>query len=318
MNRILVSNDVAFHYDIIESVINKYDYILNIQKNHDDIIDVYLVLDPKNLVSNNIYQNITNYLVKNYNVNIINKVSYSSYDYQIHCTVSGSDSPISDANIRPKDIITQKNIAYIAHDVTDELLNFDNVFFLSKFNRKDIPQERVLVVDKMPEVIRKKNKEMTIVVPGSFIRSKFDNIKDYSILEDMLQIDYGRNDFRIILLGAWGNDKFNLWKFINGDKIHRSNLKKIKPILNADWVSFNTICASSDYILPMISKEKQPDRFQSKITSSILYCYGYGVKMFVDQDFVDCYTLTNNQYEIYNRKSIIKDFQRILEKHYRL
>lgn len=314
MYKILICNNVDFHYDIIESVIMKYDEILKIKKNNSDILDLFMVSDNNQNSPNLNYAQLKDYLLKTYNINFIDSIDYNSYDYQIHCTASATEAPETDGGIRPIDMVDDSKYAYIAHDVTNELLRFSNVYFLSKFNRDDIANDRVFTVDTFPKFEYIENSVPSFIILGSFIRSKFDKTRDYSILEDMLSIDY-KSDFIINIVGSWHEPHFDIWSFINKDKIHDSNINKINIILNAEWNYFNRLCSGADYIIPLVSKQNQPHCFKTKVTSSIFYGIGYKKTMFVDQDFVDAYSLSGNQYFLYSRKSINTDFSRLLSTH---
>lgn len=312
MRRILISNNVTFHYDVIESAVAKYDVLLGITKHEDDKLDVHILPDSGHVVPNLIYEHLVEMLKTKYSVKVINEVDYSQYDYEIHCTASATDAPVTDGGIRPNNMRTDGTTAYISHDVNDELLAFPNVFFLSGFGRSDIPKRRIFIVDKLPEVTKQTYDKPNFVVQGSFVRSKFDKTRDYSVLEDILSYQYD-HDFEIFLVGNWHLPNFDIDAFINRNTIHHSNIGKLRVILNTKFMYFNTLCASADAIIPCVSKSNQPWMFENKITSSIIYCRGYKVPVFADDDFINAYDLAENEYFRYDRNDMYSAFSAMLE-----
>lgn len=316
MSKILISNNVPFHYDIIQSMIEKYDELLKIEKDSSDTIDLYMVDDYSHVTPNLNFIQLKRYLSQKYKIRFIDSVDYSIYDYEIHGTAAKQSAPETDGGIRPEHMIDDNKRVYISHDVDEELLSFSNVMFLSNFGREDIPMDRIFIVDRLPEVCVEKNIIPNIVIQGSFVRSKFDRTRDYSILEDILSIDY-ELDFKITIVGAWHQPDFNINEFIDMPRITDSNKNRINVLLNKDWKTFNSICANADLIAPLVSKKEQPHCFSNKITSSIFYGRGYQVRMFVDDDFVKAYNLTPEQSVVYNRDRIQDSFKEFLEDFYK-
>jgi hypothetical protein len=316
MNKVLISNNVPFHHDLIISVIEKYDFLLKIEKNYLDIIDVYLSdsnFDIKTKL--NVYE-LASYIKKNYlNVNVIigGALKDSDYSHKIYCSLAATEARDTDGDRDLKEIIENNSTAYIAHDVTDYFLKYKNIYFLSNFNRIDIPKENVFCVDRMPKVELALNKSIkSFVILGSFTRIKYDATRDFSILEKILSVEY-QESFEINIVGSWHEEPFDIWNFLNKNVIHPSNFNKIKVHLNAGWNEFNKTIASADYIVPLLNKSKQPEYFMSKATSAIFYILGYNLNVFASNDFCETYSIDLNQSVVYNDSNITEKFREAIK-----
>jgi hypothetical protein len=314
MKEILISNNVGWHYEIIESVILKYDYLLNINKSYGDSIYIKLEKDDYDKNANLNYSSFVDYIKRKYpTVTILGSID-KEYEYQIHCTVSASDAKDTDAGLRPKDIINNNKYAYIAHDITDELLSFDNVYFLSTLG-KNIDQRRIFKAEILPNIQYKTNTDIPIfVIQGSFVRTKYDITRTFWQLEDILSKKYEK-DFRIKIIGRWHEDHFDINDFINMDRVESSNRNKIIVKLNLSWDDYHNEFLNCHGILPIINKNIQPWYFDKKITSSINYGKAYGLKFFADNDFFNTYGLNKNDGIMY-KDSITDKFEQALNLFY--
>jgi hypothetical protein len=107
---IYIYNNTRSHYEVIISIIEKYDKVLSINKKNDNII--YL-----SYVTNNSF---TKYIKDKY-PNIL-LIIPEKYDYFINCS-------IYEKNL--SQITNDDKHFYIAHEITENLLKKDNVYYLT-------------------------------------------------------------------------------------------------------------------------------------------------------------------------------------------
>jgi hypothetical protein len=152
--KLLIVNDVNFHYEIIESVILKYNEIFKIEKTTP--IDVYL-----NICKNTSFEE---YIINKYpNIKFGN---LQTYDYYINCTIYDKDF-----NYLDKD---EKSIKrYISHEITNRLKTNPNVYFLTPLSKNNY-----IYADILPFSKYKKTTNIPIyVVQGDINRRYVDLIK---------------------------------------------------------------------------------------------------------------------------------------------
>ena len=314
---ILISNNVPFHHDIVISVIEKYDFLLKTNKIDDDTLDVHLSKSNFDVKTNLNLKGLVDYISNTYpDVNILfGDIDESIYTHKIYCSLIAESAKETDGNMSLSSVIDDETIAYISHDITDYFLKFKNIYYLSKFNRQDVPESNVFTIDRMPKTEKRSKSKTEFVVLGSFTRAKFDNTRDFSILEKVLSVEYD-TDFVINVVGSWHQEGFNLWDFIDKNLIHPSNINKINLCLNQDWSMFNFIVSNSDFILPLLSKDKQGIYFNEKATSSSFYINSYKIKSFAEEGFELAYSLTDDLCTTYNIDNIIERFTKCLEESY--
>ena len=112
---ILIINNKPYHYEIIETVINKYYEILNIKKQKEMPTFFLEIKDNAEF---------SNYIKEKYSNIKINNHIFFGYDYLINCSIYSSDYEMV------KNQSSSKNY-YICHDVTYEMKKFTNVRFLT-------------------------------------------------------------------------------------------------------------------------------------------------------------------------------------------
>lgn len=314
---ILISNNVPFHHDIVISVIEKYDFLLKTNKADTDILDVHLSKSNFDIKTDLNLKGLVDYISNTYShVNVLfGEIDESVYTHKIYCSLIAESAKETDGNMSLSSVVNDETVAYISHDITDYFLKFKNIYYLSKFNRQDVPDSNVFIIDKMPKTENKLKSKKEFVILGSFTRAKFDNTRDFSILEKILSVEYS-TDFVINIIGSWHQEGFNLWDFINKDLIHPSNIEKINLCLNQDWSMFNFIVSNSDFIIPLLSKDKQGIYFNEKATSSSFYINSYNLKSFAEEGFDLAYGLSNDTCITYNLSNITKKFAECLEKSY--
>jgi hypothetical protein len=311
--KILIINDVPFHYEIIPSVIVKYGEIIKDLLAQNAQIFLYIVDDyPER---NNSY-GFREYVKKQFpHVEFTENNNYKDFDYVISCTAVAENSPKEHGPTRPSNMKKDKHIFYIAHDIDAELIGFENVFFLSSLNRLDVPKERVFLVDTLPLFTKPslvKKIKPTVLVQGSFVRAALDNTRNYSILEKILSYGYS-HDFSVKVIGSWHlPEKFNIWDFIDINKVKKQNIEKVSVELNLDWDEYNSSVLSSDVIMPLISIENQPEYFYRKATSTIGYIQSYNLNVFCDKNFAKTYGIPKDKTFLYDGSSIKKSFEYML------
>ena len=189
--KLLIYNNVNFHYEIIVNVIEKYGEILKITKNSNDQLYVHC-LDNISFI---------NYIKQKYPKVIFAKIT--DYDYFINCTI-----------YKPDEItINDSKHFYISHKVFNPINQISNVYHLMPKNNNNylkcdiLPFNDVKIETRIP----------IYVIQGTISTQR----RDFSLLTAILDKTYKR-DFKIKILGR-GNlgAEFDKYK----DKlIVRSNL----------------------------------------------------------------------------------------------
>jgi len=270
----------GYHFEIIESIIKKYDYILKTVKYSNN--ELYL----ENISSND-YIKYINEKYPNIKVNL----KQSNFDYKIYSTFYPN---LID---KFKDQLLNRNIYFISHEISDILLKYNNIFYLSPLcNCK-----RFIYSNVLPSIEHLKKKEVFPIyaVQGNFTSSR----RNYNLLCNILKNNY-KYDFRIKFIGR-GTFSEILKPFES--KIIISN--------NRNFINYHYEFANCYGILPLITKKSHPQYYNNKLTSTISYAMGYDLVCIIDKDLQDIYNLKN--VEIFNNENdIVNAFSRSLEKFY--
>jgi|TARA_B110001469_G_scaffold100151_1_gene97390 hypothetical protein len=275
MKKLIIVNNYPAHYEIIESVIVKCNYILN--------IDLFEKL--------NIYLSIYHCpFFKKYIKNKYPNIKFQkifNYDYFINCTVYDKDFKYLDKD--------NKNKKYIAHELTPRLKENPNILFLTPFL-----SNRFLEADILPFSFNKiKTKIPVYIIQGNLNQKR----RNYDLLKKILSQNY-KYDFKIKLIGR-GDLPQSLIKY--KEKIILKN--------NLNFIDFHKEFLNGYCILPLISKNSNPNYYKKKLTSTINYAKGYKLKCLIDKDLQDIYNLED--VEIYNDIQYINyAFEKTLEKFY--
>lgn len=275
--KLLIKNNYSFHWEIIESVIVKYYEILKIDK--ETPIEIYLSVNNEN--------SFVKYIEKKYPE--IKFKNINDYDYSINCTVY-------DKNFDKLNIDINSNTKYIAHDITERLKNNPNIFFLTPlavnniFNANILPYSDIKIKTDIP----------IYIIQGNIERVR----RNFGLLKKLLDNESYKYDFKIKILGR-GNLPDELKKHKN----------KIIIKSNLNFIDFHKEFCDGYCIIPLTSKDKQPQYYKNKLTSSINYTRGYKLKCLLDKNLNDIYNLENA--EIYNDSNdIIMHFEKTLEDFY--
>ena len=251
MKKLIIYNNYPAHYEIIESVIVKCNYILNIDLT--EKLEIYL------LTYHSIF--FMKYIKNKYPNIKFQKII--NYDYLINCTVYDKDFRYLDNKM-----INKK---YIAHEISPRLKENPNVLFLTPFIKN-----RFLEADILPFSLNKiKTKIPIYIVQGNLNHKR----RNYDLLKKILNQDY-KYDFRIKLIGR-GELPLYLTKY--KDKIILKN--------NLNFIDFHKEFLDGYCILPLISKISHPNYYKKKLTSTINYAKGYKLKCLIDKDLQNIYNL---------------------------
>lgn len=305
---ILISNNVGWHYEIIESLIAKYNEILCIDRLESHRLYLYLANDVNNFVPNLNYYKFIEYIKNKYpQIAILEKEpDESNFSYRIYATLSGSNAKNTDGGIRPSQINPDKRSVYISHDITKEMEEYKNVLFLSSLNKGLI--NRCIHADVFPKHNNYIKDIPTYIIQGSFVRSKHDNTRNYEILQKILNGHYDK-EFKIKIIGSWKKEEpFDLNNLIDLSKVNPENLNKVELLLNLDWDEYHDEFNKCSHIIPLVSKKNQSEYFDSRITSSFNYGRGYGLNFFIDQDFANTYNIADYESNIYINEDIATGF----------
>ena len=283
MSNILIFNNLKHkcHYEIIESVIHKYNELLFFDKNKND--KLYITYSDTNVI------NFTKYITTKYPNILINKdIKNIKFDFVINTTVYNREYNYLNMNINSKD-------KYIAHEITDRLKTNPNVFFLTPLSKKNI-----FIADILPYNNEKKKSSIPIyIIQGCLNQGR----RNLNLLIKILEQTYNFN-FMIKLIG-YGRIPHELIKYKN----------KIIVKANLSFEDFHKEFLDVYCILPLISKKTHPRYYINKLTSTINYARGYKLKCLIDKDLQDIYNLPD--VEIYNDiNDIVKGFKNTLKEFY--
>ena len=254
MKKLLIENKYSYHYEIIESIIVKYNEIFNFDSV--EVVDIYLVINNNNSF-------------KNYITNKYPKIRFEDikdYDYYINCTIYDTQFDELDNN--------KKSVKrYISHQISERLKTNPNVYFLSP-----ISKTRYINADVLPYSKDKKISSIPIyVIQGNLNQGR----RYLNLLNKILDQSY-KYDFIIKIIGrGYLPEQLNKHK----NKIVLRN--------NLDFINYHKEFLDAYCILPLISKKTHSHYYKSKLTSSINYARGYKLKCIIDKDLQEIYKLDN-------------------------
>ena len=277
MKTLLIHNDFNFHYEIIESVIVKYREILELNEENHDII-VYLNLKHKDPA-------FMKYILLKYKHLQTNNFP-TSYDYVINCTIYHEHLKILEKN--------PSNKKYISHEITNELEKNPNVYFLTPLSK------RFFYADILPfSDIKQSTTVPVYVIQGNLNLGR----RNLNLLKKILDEKH-EYDFFIKLVGR-------------GTLPKELSMYKNKIILknNLDFINYHKEFLNAYCILPLITKQTHNAYYTKKLTSTINYARGYGLKCLIDRELQDIYNLNN--VEVFNDIDDINSaFENTLEQFY--
>lgn len=283
MKKLLIENLFPAHYEIIESVIIKYNDLFNNKINN---VSIYLsITSPQSgwSVTDNSFKK---YINDKYPDITFQRIH--DFDYYINCTVYDKDYYKLNHSIT-------SNEKYISHEITDRLKQNPNVFFLTPLSKNNY-----MYADVLPFTNFKKKTNIPIYIIQGCLNN---NRRHLPLLIKILSNKFNF-DYKIKLIGR-GHFPNELIPF------------KEKIILkdNLNFIDYHKEFIDGYCILPLISKQSHPHYYTNKLTSTINYAKAYDLTCIIDKDLQDIYHLKNT--EIYNNDNdIIQTFRKTLHKFY--
>ena len=276
--KILIENLVNFHYEIIETIINKYDILLNIVKKKNDIIIL-------NIIKNDSF---ISYILSKYKNIKLCTIDDFDYDYFINCTIYENNL---------NGIIKDNKYIYIAHEITENLKKHENVYFLTPLCNTN----KFFYADILPySEQKKKNKVPIFIIQGNLTDKK----RNYKLLDNILNYQDKTNlNYYIKIIGHGSLDS----KY--------KNYKKLIIKENLEFKDYHNEFLDAYCIIPLITKESHSIYYKNKLTSSINYGKAYDLKFLIDKDLQDIYNLTNVEIFI-NEIDFLKKFIKCINDFY--
>lgn len=273
-----IFNKIQGHYEIIESIINKYYIIIGTK----DITKIFLKVheaDPS----------FKEYISKKYPE--IEFKNSKDFDYHINCT------------IYPKHYEMIKNLDknkyfFISHDIDIKLNSMENVFYLTPLGK------RFIYADIMPHMTKKEmNKDIPIYVIQGHFGAEHSRRRNMNILLNILKNEY---------------DKKFILKFIGSGEIpeeFKNYMDKIKFIKDLNFDNYHKEFLDCYCIFTLTLKETNKQYYKTKLTSTINYIKGYKLKAIIDKDLQDIYKLKD--VELYtNEENVVDAFKKTLNSFY--
>lgn len=249
-----IKNLVPYHYEIIESVLLKYSFIL--QKNLQYPI-IYLQIKEN--------KSFHDYIQTKYPFILFGPPITGFYDYCIDCSYYKNETKY----------VRDGRHFFISHNVFPDEVKKENIYFLTPLAKK-----RYLSLDHLPFLHEKKmNRKIPIyVIQGSIKSSR----RDYSLLLSILNLST-KHPFQLKIIGKGDSLPDFLLPFQN--KII------FKP--NLDFEDYHKEFLECYCLLTLTSRVKTPHYYTNSLTSSINYSKGYQLYTILDKDLQDIYNLQN-------------------------
>ena len=278
---IIIDNlNYTYHFEIIESIIKKYDYITKIPIKIDN--KIYL----ENIKSNEYIK----YICEKY-PNIKINTGQRDYNYKIYSTFYPS------LINKFKNEISKKNIFFISHDISEISLKYNNIFYLTPLCKS----KKFIYCNVLPSIehLKKTEPYPVYAVQGNFT----DLRRNYRLLYNILKRNYNY-DFKIKFIGRG-----------TFPKILEPFMSKIIISQNKNFIDYHNEFANCYGILPLTTKNSHPQYYNKKLTSTINYAMAYNLVCIIDKDLQKIYNLKNA--EVFNNENDIqKAFIKTLEKFY--
>ena len=267
---IVIDNlDFDYHYEIIESIIKKYDTILKIKTNKKN--KIYL----ENIISIEYIE----YINKIFPLIEINK-KIDNYDYKIFTTFY-----FKDLNKYIEQINNPTKYFFICHEVDDNLKKYNNIFYLTPLCNNN----NFFYADVLPKIKKIKPHNN---IPIFIVQGRIGTLRRQPKLLVNILSTYFIYNYKIKIIGR-------------GDCPKILEPFKDKIIFKKDltFEDYHNEFSDAYCILPLISKKSHPQYYTNKLTSTISYAKAYNLKCLIDKDLQDIYHLNN--VEIYNNENDI-------------
>jgi len=265
-----------YHFEIIESIIQKYDVIVKIPKKDYYLICLENIKDP----------HFIQYINEKYPEILINK-KRNNYNYKIYTTFYPHLSNKFSKYLNNH----EKKHFFISHNI-HQSVKFNNVYFLTPLCKT----KKFIYTSFLPFSDQKNESNIPIyIVQGNFTEQR----RNYTLLINILKHKY-EYDFKIKFIG-----RGNLPSYLNEFKskfIIKSNL---------NFIDYHKEFTDGYCILPLILKSTHKQYYINKLTSTINYKLSYNLKCLIDKDLQNIYKLDN--VEIFNNeKDIHEKFKKTL------
>jgi hypothetical protein len=283
---ILIINNKPYHYEIIETVINKYYEILNIKKQKEMPTFFLEIKDNAEF---------SNYIKEKYSNIKINNHIFFGYDYLINCSIYSSDYEMV------KNQSSSKNY-YICHDVTYEMKKFTNVRFLTPLsNINNHINCNILPYYDLPKV---KTEIPTYIIQGELTMYR----RDYSLLKIILEGSY-EYPYKFIIMGK-GPPCKELMELCSNYQ------DKLEMKCDLTFLDYHKEFISCYCLFPCVSYTQNPMYYTNKLTSSINYAKGYNLPILLDKSLQSIYKCKKS-YVYKNSKKLRKYFEKSLQDFYK-
>lgn len=274
-----IFNKIAGHYEIIESIINKYHIIIS----NKNITQIYLKVHEWD-------KSFQEYINKKY-PNIKFEMA-KNYDYHIDCSIYPKHYDI----IKNLD---NKKYFFICHDIEATLKNMENVFYLTPIAK------RFIYADIMPHMSKKNmNKDIPIYAIQGHIGGEHARRRNLNLLLNVLKNDYDK-PFRLKVVGSGElPEEFKKYE-------HKIEIKK-----DLNFIDYHKEFLDCYCIFTLTLKETNKQYYKTKLTSTINYIRGYKLKAIIDNDLQEIYKLPN--VELYsNEENVVDAFRKTLNDFYK-
>jgi len=257
----ICNNSYPFHCELMPSIIEKFRSIICDKDVSDVEYQIYMTFNV-----NYPYREEFVMFIKNKFPDVFLSIT-EEYDYKIDCVIYPEDK---------KNLVYDEKHFYISHEVFD--YGHPNVFYLTPLcKRMSGFENHYIQCDVMAFY---KRKCMNRDIPVYIIQGNMDaNRRDYDLLEAILKTDF-KHPFVIKMIGDGKLDpRFSKYS----DKLI------VKTRL--DFCDYHREFLDGYCILPLVSRVKQPEYYDTKFVSSIHYGLAFDLHFILDQELQNIYGL---------------------------
>ena len=279
MKKILIINNIDYHYEILESLFTKFLKKIDTEKDYQIYMFVKANIEYKKYITS-----------KYKNVLFLDNIDSIIFDLEIYAT------------IYPKDIkcIDTSNISkkyYISHRVDKDLQKFPNVYFLTPLCLSD----NYIIPTVLPGIKKNKTRIPIFCIQGNISEKR----RNYKSLIPIFE-KYENRTFRIKFLGK-GKIPFYLEKYKN--KIIIEN--------NHNFINYHDAFKDVYIILALIDDTFEHNYFTIQLTSSISYSISYDIPILIHSKLNDIYEKDIKNSIVYKDQNEMNiQFRKLLNKFY--
>ncbi|QEP42039.1 hypothetical protein D5085_02115 [Ectothiorhodospiraceae bacterium BW-2] len=262
---IFINNSKDFHYEVIESIIENLFAIFG--KKHYEFKCIYLNIPVKR-------DKVVQYFKSRYP-----NIRFSSFElmyceFYVECTIYNRD-------IRHISNFRGFKSAFVAHEVTPELISLSNVWFLTPLCGID----RWFYASHLPFNKEKKMaKKPVYIVQGNMT----DKRRNFKLLQCLFENDY---DYEIRLVGRGKLPK---------ELENYATDSRLSTHFNLNFTDFHRQFIDAYCIIPLVDPINTPQYYKNKLTSSVSYGLGYGLHFLVEKVFAKKYSMDLSREFVYS------------------